>query len=385
MYASRDPRLVLVRVVDLQALELVEELARALVVLLLVARRRRFVERLGEAVGVARNQVVVVARVVEAELLVRDAPEREAREIAHGEEALVGVDRRARRRALRVRDLAEEVLAFFVVLLLDLDETLEVRRLRPETRALRDLGVRDERAVRVVARLGGASVQVADLAARLFGCGLRHELEVVGGVLEVLRLDADLDEPPHRAPRVGRDLLPRAGLIEELPEVRARGLVRARARVRVAEQEDRRATRFVVRERLELRALDEIEHARDRFVDSPLAQEILALGVARLHVVEAEAQRAAELSRGQRLPVRLHRGPARVGRAARGRGGRRIDRDRGRPARGRGVRGARRAGALRLRARDGGDQGDRDAGGGGATHHFFPTSRASAFARTRRS
>ena len=42
----------------------------------------------------------------------RDAPEREAREVAHREEALVGEDRRGAVLPLRIGDLAEEVLAF---------------------------------------------------------------------------------------------------------------------------------------------------------------------------------------------------------------------------------------------------------------------------------
>ncbi len=119
---AQHPRLVLVAVVDAERRELVEQLARALVVLLLVAGRRGLVERLGEAVGVARDQVVVVTRVVVAALLVRDAPEPEAREIAHREELLVGEVRRGRRAALRVGDLAEQVLAVLRVALLDVDE-----------------------------------------------------------------------------------------------------------------------------------------------------------------------------------------------------------------------------------------------------------------------
>ena len=118
--------------VRLQRIEIVEELARALVVLLLVAGGRRLVERLGEAVGVARHEVVVVARVVEAELLVRDATEREAREIADREEAFVGEHGRRAVLTLRVGDLAEEVLAFLEPSALDLHDAGQVRGLRPE-------------------------------------------------------------------------------------------------------------------------------------------------------------------------------------------------------------------------------------------------------------
>ena len=120
MYALRIQRFVLVAVVHAERLELVEQLARRLVVLLFVAARRRLVERLGEALGVCGHEVVVVARVVEAELLVRDAAEREPREIAHREEAFVGKERRRLVRARRVGHLAEEVLAF-----------LEAARARP--------------------------------------------------------------------------------------------------------------------------------------------------------------------------------------------------------------------------------------------------------------
>ena len=242
MYASRIARLVLVAMMHLEARELVEEIARALVVLLLVARRRRLVERLGEAIGVARHEVVVVARVVVAELLVRDATEREAREIAHGEEALVGEDRDRLVLALRIGDLAEEVLAFVHATALDLDEPGEVGRLRPEARRLRDLGVRGERAVDVARRLLRAPAEVRDLGADLGRGGGRDDLEILQALVVGVRVERDLDDAADRATRVRTVLLPRALRRDRAAEVGARRLGDAGRRERVTEEVERGAT-----------------------------------------------------------------------------------------------------------------------------------------------
>src|SRR5690606_8916723 len=94
----QNPGLVAVRVLPIEPRELVERLARAVVVLRLVAGGGRLVERLGQVVRVARHEVAVVARIVEAVLLVGDAAETEAREVSDAEKVAAAEQRRIARR-----------------------------------------------------------------------------------------------------------------------------------------------------------------------------------------------------------------------------------------------------------------------------------------------
>ena len=216
---AQDPRLVLVAVVHAERRELVEQLARALVVLLLVAGGRGLVERLGQAIGVAGDQVVVVAGVVVPALLVGDAAEAEAGEIAHGEELLVGEVRRRRGAALRVGHLAEQVLALLGVALLDVDEPRQVRRLGPEAAPLGDGRVGGEGRVRVAGGLLRAAVHVGDLASHLFGRARRDALKVAGDRRELLALERDVDQPAHGAPRPDAARVPRSLRLDDAAQV----------------------------------------------------------------------------------------------------------------------------------------------------------------------
>ncbi len=292
--------------VNAERLQLVEEVARRFVVLLLVAGGRRLVERFGKTLRILRNQVVVVARVVEAELLVRHPAESEASEVAHREEVRVGEEGSGLLRSRGVGHLAEEVLAFAQPPALDLDQARQVHRLRPETRLLGDLPIKLERSVAVPGELARAPVQVGDLASRLFGLPRRrHRFEIFENGGDDLGVEGDLGEPSHRATRV------RVGWRErqETLQIGAARVVRAGRHQRIAQCVDSRVPLFAVGEVREPRALHEANQDADHFVSPARRRELLNLEQLVAHRV-----------------VRGHRGRTRVG----ARGPRRCGRRRGR-------------------------------------------------------
>ena len=128
----QNPDLVLVDVVAAESLELTDQRVSARVVFRFVAGRGRFVQRLGQALGVTGNQVIVVARVVEAVGLVRDPTQGEPRQISDLEELAPAEERGEPRRLVRVRDAAEQPLALAEASLVDLDQTGAIGGLRPE-------------------------------------------------------------------------------------------------------------------------------------------------------------------------------------------------------------------------------------------------------------
>ena len=325
--------------VRLQRDEIVEQLARALVVLLLVARGRRLVERLGEAIGVARHEVVVVASVVEAGLLVGDAPQRETREVAHREEAFVRKNRGGLILTLGVGDLAEEVLAFLQAASVDLHEPREIRRLRPEARGLRHLRIGGERAFGIAGRLLGLARDVRHLAADLRRRGRRHRLEVLEPRLIRARLERDLDEATHGASRVRTVLFPRALLGDRPAQVRARRVVDARRSERVTEEIERGATFLRLGDEVELGVLDHLGHLRDRLFVATDGDQGFGLGDALGELLDANGVGGAETTARHRVVVGAHAGAAGgVRRAETGRGrGARSGRDAGAGAGGVGV------------------------------------------------
>src|SRR5262249_15669182 len=108
---------------------------------------------------------VVVARVVEAVLLVRHPPEPEARHVSHLEEVAAPERERVARCLLRVGDLAELLLPLLQATAADVDEPGMVRRLRPAPRPRGPRREQGERLRVVAGALLRSAREVRDVSA----------------------------------------------------------------------------------------------------------------------------------------------------------------------------------------------------------------------------
>src|SRR5688500_5733042 len=102
---------------------------------------------------IARHEVVIIARVVEAILLGRDTPQPQPGQIADPEEVTAAEERRLAWRSPGVRDLAEQIFTALQLAPFDLEQARQIRGLRPEARPLADLGVLRQRLVAAPALL----------------------------------------------------------------------------------------------------------------------------------------------------------------------------------------------------------------------------------------
>ncbi len=262
-----------------------------------------------------RNQIVIVARVVESELLVRDPAESEPREIAHCEEVRVGKKWRGLLGSGRVGDLAEEVLSLLHAPAFDLDEAREVHRLRPEARLLGDGCVELEGAVGIARELMRPPVQVSDLAARFVRLRGRHRFQVLENRTDHFGVERDLGQPPDRAPGVGV----RGGKRQQTLQISARRFVRARRSERIAEGVDRGVPEIAVRVVGEARALHEPHQNADHFVASTRSGKLLHLEQAFTERGRRQRFRGLEPALGERAVVSRHGRGAGVGLRRRGR------------------------------------------------------------------
>ena len=259
----QDVRFVLVGVLELQPLQLVDRIARAVVVLGFVASRRGLVQGFGQIVGVVRDQIVIVARVVEAILLVRDATQTETRQITHSEEVRAAEKRRLLRRLFGIGHLAEQRLALLVVFALDRNHARKVGGLRPETRFLRD-GLRRRAAHRRASDRSSATRPVKYATSPLTSSGAPGPTPFKSSSISsrFVALEREVDQAVDRAavPNVARRSR------QQLSQVAARRLIRTAAAQCVPEPINRGAPLVRVLERIEARRLDDVHQIANGFV-----------------------------------------------------------------------------------------------------------------------
>ncbi len=244
-----------------QAIELFDERAGRFVLALLEHRPRRLEQGVGQPLRILGHAEVEVVRVVVLALLVRDAAERQVRQILDRVVAAVDEEREAILVGL-LDDLAQVAARHRKPLLARGDQAAEIQRRGVKARLPVDLAECRRRARQIAFLVGDLAAQVRALVLAVVGQRVLDldpfELSQDRGLLA--RLQRGVDHRPVGGGEVGM----LGAVTEHAQQVSLRRIVGARARERPAERELRRLVLGRVGKARPARRFDDAEQARGR-------------------------------------------------------------------------------------------------------------------------